>query len=104
MTNNLTVSFAAFAGGSLGGLGTLYMMVFNGVLIGVIGVACERAGMSLSLWSFVAPHGVARAAGHLHRRRRRPAAGEGAAGAGTALAARIARRIGGRWRCGWCSA
>jgi uncharacterized membrane protein SpoIIM required for sporulation len=58
MTNNLSVSFAAFAGGILAGLGTVYMMVFNGILIGVIAVACHQAGMSLSLWSFVAPHGV----------------------------------------------
>jgi uncharacterized membrane protein SpoIIM required for sporulation len=58
MTNNLSVSFAAFAGGILAGLGTIYMMIFNGVLIGVIAVACHQAGMSLSLWSFVAPHGV----------------------------------------------
>jgi uncharacterized membrane protein SpoIIM required for sporulation len=57
MTNNLSVSFAAFAGGILGGLGTAYMMLFNGVLMGVIGVACHRAGLSVSLWSFVAPHG-----------------------------------------------
>ena len=56
-TNNLSVSFAAFAGGVLGGVGTVYMMVFNGVLMGVIAVACHRAGMSLALWSFVAPHG-----------------------------------------------
>jgi uncharacterized membrane protein SpoIIM required for sporulation len=58
MTNNLSVSFGAFAGGMLGGLGTIYMMIFNGVLIGVVSVACHRAGLSLSLWSFVAPHGV----------------------------------------------
>jgi len=57
LTNNLSVSFAAFALGILGGLGTIYIMVFNGLLIGVIGGACHRAGMSLSLWSFVAPHG-----------------------------------------------
>lgn len=57
MTNNLSVSFAAFAGGMLGGLGTAYMMAFNGLLIGVLATACDRAGMSLALWSFVAPHG-----------------------------------------------
>jgi uncharacterized membrane protein SpoIIM required for sporulation len=57
MTNNLSVSFAAFAGGMLGGLGTAYMMLFNGLLIGVLAAACQRAGMSLALWSFVAPHG-----------------------------------------------
>jgi uncharacterized membrane protein SpoIIM required for sporulation len=58
MTNNLSVSFAAFAGGILGGIGTVYMMIFNGVLIGVVGVACYRAGLSVSLWSFIAPHGA----------------------------------------------
>jgi uncharacterized membrane protein SpoIIM required for sporulation len=34
------------------------MMAFNGLLIGVIGSACARAGLSLPLWSFVAPHGA----------------------------------------------
>lgn len=58
MTNNLAVSFAACATGMLAGLGTVYMMVLNGVLIGVIGNACFRAGMSVPLWSFVAPHGA----------------------------------------------
>jgi len=57
-TNNLSVTFAAFAGGVLGGIGTAYMMLFNGLLIGVIGSACQRAGMGLQLWSFVAPHGT----------------------------------------------
>ena len=33
-------------------------MLFNGLLIGVVAVACQRAGMALSLWSFIAPHGV----------------------------------------------
>jgi uncharacterized membrane protein SpoIIM required for sporulation len=58
MTNNMSVGFTTFALGITGGLGTIYMMAFNGLLIGVIGVACYLAGMSLQLWSFVAPHGV----------------------------------------------
>jgi len=58
MTNNLSVSFSAFAGGILAGLGTAYLMFFNGVLIAVISIACARAGMATSLWSFVAPHGA----------------------------------------------
>jgi uncharacterized membrane protein SpoIIM required for sporulation len=58
LTNNLSVAFSAFALGILGGLGTLYLMVFNGVMIGVIGSACYHAGMSTALWSFVAPHGA----------------------------------------------
>ena len=58
MTNNLSVSFTTFALGITAGLGTVYMMAFNGLLIGVIGMACHLASMSLQLWSFVAPHGV----------------------------------------------
>jgi len=58
MTNNMSVGFTTFALGITGGLGTIYMMAFNGLMIGVIGVACWLAGMSLQLWSFVAPHGV----------------------------------------------
>ena len=34
------------------------MMAFNGFLMSAIGAACHRAGMDLSLWSFVAPHGA----------------------------------------------
>lgn len=58
MTNNISVSFLAFAYGITAGIGTVYMMVFNGVMIGVVGAACWVGGMSLPLWSFVAPHGV----------------------------------------------
>ncbi|HME11552.1 MAG TPA: stage II sporulation protein M [Candidatus Acidoferrum sp.] len=58
MTNNLSVSFSAFAMGITGGLGTIWMMAFNGLMIGVIGAATWKAGMALQLWSFVAPHGV----------------------------------------------
>jgi uncharacterized membrane protein SpoIIM required for sporulation len=58
MTNNMSVSFMAFASGITCGVGTIYMMAFNGILIGVIGTACHLSGMSMQLWSFVAPHGV----------------------------------------------
>ncbi len=58
MTNNLMVSFSTFALGITGGLGTIYMMAMNGLLLGVISAACWQAGMSLQLWSFVLPHGV----------------------------------------------
>jgi uncharacterized membrane protein SpoIIM required for sporulation len=58
MTNNMSVTFTTFAFGITAGLGTIYMMAFNGLLIGVIGMACWLSGMSVQLWSFVAPHGV----------------------------------------------
>ena len=58
MTNNLSVTFLTFAYGITAGIGTVYMMVFNGIMLGVVGAACWLGGMSLPLWSFVAPHGV----------------------------------------------
>jgi len=58
MTNNLSVSFTTFAMGITAGLGTIWMLAVNGLLIGVIGAATWKAGMALELWSFVAPHGV----------------------------------------------
>lgn len=58
MTNNIAVSFMMFAWGITAGAGTVLSLFYNGILIGVIGVACWLNDMSLSLWSFVAPHGV----------------------------------------------
>jgi uncharacterized membrane protein SpoIIM required for sporulation len=58
MTNNLTVCFAAFAGGITFGLLTVYSMFRNGLILGVIGVACAQHGMTVDFWSFVAPHGA----------------------------------------------
>jgi len=58
MTNNISVSIVTFALGITAGIGTVWMLLLNGVLIGVVGVTCWQAGMSLPLWSFVSPHGV----------------------------------------------
>jgi uncharacterized membrane protein SpoIIM required for sporulation len=58
MTNNLSVCFIAFATGIVFGLGTLYSMFFNGLLLGVVSTACQQHGMAVDLWSFVAPHGA----------------------------------------------
>ncbi len=58
MTNNLAVCFTTFAMGITVGIGTIYMMFTNGLLIGVIGAATWQAGMALQLWSFVAGHGA----------------------------------------------
>jgi uncharacterized membrane protein SpoIIM required for sporulation len=57
MTNNLSVTFTTVVAGITAGLGTLYLIGWNGILLGVIGTACHSAHMSVSLWSFVAPHG-----------------------------------------------
>jgi uncharacterized membrane protein SpoIIM required for sporulation len=57
MTHNITVSFTAYGGGLLFGLGSIYLLFFNGMMVGAVGVACQQAGMAIPLWSFVAPHG-----------------------------------------------
>jgi len=57
MTNNLSVSFVTFAGGIVFGLGTFWFLFTNSIMLGVIGAACHQYGMSVALWSFVAPHG-----------------------------------------------
>jgi uncharacterized membrane protein SpoIIM required for sporulation len=57
MTNNLSVSFVTFAGGIVFGLGTFFALFQNGMMLGVIGAACNQYGMSILLWSFVAAHG-----------------------------------------------
>jgi len=57
MTNNLTVSFVAFATGIVFGLGSLWAMAYNGFNLAVVGTACHQYGMSLALWSFAAGHG-----------------------------------------------
>ncbi len=58
LTNNLSVSILTYALGITAGIGTVWMMLLNGLLIGVVGTACWQAQMSLALWSFVAGHGV----------------------------------------------
>lgn len=58
LTNNLSVSILTYALGIIAGIGTVWMMLLNGLLIGVVGTACWQAHMSLPLWSFVAGHGV----------------------------------------------
>jgi len=58
LTNNLTVAFTTFALGITAGIGTFWMILLNGLLMGVVSEACWREGMSLQLWSFVAAHGI----------------------------------------------
>lgn len=58
MTNNISVSFLAFALGMTFGLGTTYIMAFNGLLVGTLAGLCHMNGLDVAFWSFVLPHGV----------------------------------------------
>jgi len=57
-TNNITVTFYAFAMGATFGLGTLYVLAFNGASFGAIIALTYRAGFGNDLMSFVVGHGV----------------------------------------------
>jgi uncharacterized membrane protein SpoIIM required for sporulation len=58
MTNNIGVTFYAFALGALLGLGTLYVMAFNGAMFGAVLALVYRAGYGNDLVTFVIGHGV----------------------------------------------
>jgi len=58
MTNNISVTFLAFALGMTFGLGTIYLMAFNGLLVGALAAFCHMHGLGVPFWSFVLPHGV----------------------------------------------
>ena len=57
MTNNIRVAFLAFASGITFMVGTVYILAFNGVHLGVISGLCHVHGLALPLWEFVSPHG-----------------------------------------------
>lgn len=57
MTNNIRVAFLAFAWGIMFMVGSVYILVYNGILIGATAGLCHVNGVALALWSFVSPHG-----------------------------------------------
>jgi uncharacterized membrane protein SpoIIM required for sporulation len=58
MKNNISVTFLAFALGMTFGIGTLYLMVFNGLMVGTLAALCHLHGLDIPFWSFVLPHGI----------------------------------------------
>ncbi len=57
MTNNIMVAFMAFAGGMLLGLGTAYVLVNNGLMLGTVASMAAAYGLGDALTSFIAAHG-----------------------------------------------
>lgn len=58
MRNNIQVVFLSFAGGMVAGLLTLYIMIFNGLLIGGLTGLTAHYGVGFELWTFVIGHGI----------------------------------------------
>jgi uncharacterized membrane protein SpoIIM required for sporulation len=54
--HNITIGFQTFAGGILFGLGTLFFLVFNGLIIGTVAGHLTHIGYSVPFYSFVVGH------------------------------------------------
>ncbi len=56
-TNNLSVALTAWAGGALAGLGALWVVLLNGVMLGAVVTVTWHYGMAAVLGAFIAAHG-----------------------------------------------
>lgn len=57
MTHNISVTFLMVAAGITFGIGTVYLLALNGLLIGTVAALCVKHDLSTEFWSFVLPHG-----------------------------------------------
>lgn len=58
IANNIQVTFMAFAGGILASLGTVAVLIFNGVHLGSVFAVFANFGHAMQLGTFVIAHGV----------------------------------------------
>ncbi|MBC8060682.1 MAG: stage II sporulation protein M [Clostridiaceae bacterium] len=58
MVNNITVSLKAFALGITLGIGTIYVLFFNGTMLGSLTALIYLYGKPLNFWSLILPHGL----------------------------------------------
>jgi uncharacterized membrane protein SpoIIM required for sporulation len=58
MTNNIKVGLLSFALGFTWGLATMLLLLYNGLLLGVLGAIYTSQGFALDFWSLILPHGV----------------------------------------------
>jgi uncharacterized membrane protein SpoIIM required for sporulation len=58
ITNNIRVALAAFALGITFGVGAIYTLIVNGVMLGGIAGAFAKSGIGWQLWMVILPHGA----------------------------------------------
>ncbi len=56
--HNLKVGLLAMATGILASVPTVFLMLFNGVLIGVFAAIHHQAGIYGEMWAWILPHGI----------------------------------------------
>jgi uncharacterized membrane protein SpoIIM required for sporulation len=57
MINNIRVCFNVIGGGIAAGILTVYILLFNGLLIGAIATLVAQNNLAYPFWAFVFPHG-----------------------------------------------
>ncbi len=58
MTNNIKVSLIAFVLGITLGIGTCYVLIVNGFMLGGAAALAYQKGISSEFWAMILPHGV----------------------------------------------
>ncbi|MFW6022094.1 MAG: stage II sporulation protein M [Halanaerobiaceae bacterium] len=58
MVNNILVSLRAFIFGITLGLGTIYVLFFNGTILGSLTAIVYLYGSPVNYWSLILPHGI----------------------------------------------
>jgi uncharacterized membrane protein SpoIIM required for sporulation len=58
VANNVRVAVMAFAGSITLGTVTVYIIAFNGLMLGGLGALSANAGFGYDFWATIAPHGV----------------------------------------------
>jgi uncharacterized membrane protein SpoIIM required for sporulation len=56
--HNLKVGLLAMATGVLASVPTIFLMIFNGMLLGVFVAIHHRAGIYSEMWAWILPHGI----------------------------------------------
>lgn len=58
MTNNIQVAILAFAGGVTFGLLTVYLLIYNGIIVGALAALFWHHGKTYDFWAYIVPHGM----------------------------------------------
>ena len=58
MTNNIQVAILAFAGGITFGLLTVYLLIYNGIIVGALAGLFWNYENSYAFWAYIVPHGM----------------------------------------------
>lgn len=58
MTNNIRVAIFAFVGGITIGIFTVYVLIYNGIIIGALAALFLAYGKAYDFWAYIVPHGM----------------------------------------------